>query len=443
MKWLIVFLLAIVPLPFGSARAEWQWFWIIYISAAGLWLVLATRKIKNPLGIEAAGTYSGGLLCFVLFVIWCFFQATDVTGTGALSIEPLQSIKVAALFLAHGLFFVICYTYGRQQPGQLKTLLKIFSFIVVVYSLYGFFSFVLDGTHVLWYPKTAYKIALTSSFINPNNFAAYCGLGLITSTSLTLSWLGRNRSQPAWQVSDTTLLIKSFIREGWFYIASALFCMTALLMTGSRAGVLSVMAGLLVLFFLWIKSKKGFSSSAFAWVFGMIGILIILWWFSGTYFNERLEKEIFSDQRFDVYPAILHAIWERPITGYGIGSFETAFRMVRPSEVTLFFDRAHSDYLELAMTAGLPASAVFLFSLFLLVFNPLVRSHNARVTGFKYMAVGVLTQLSLHAVVDFPFQIPAISLSAVFLLALCLAAIAANEAKTRSDIQLDAPQAVR
>ncbi len=126
--------------------------------------------------------------------------------------------------------------------------------------------------------------------------------------------------------------------------------------------------------------------------------------------DQRLQSDASLDQRFAAYPLIVDAIFDRPIAGFGLGTFDDVFRLYRDETITIYFDRAHSDYLELALTAGMPATALLVFSIatVVVVLGALLKYGN-QYRSFIALGITVSVQLALHSLVDFSLQIPAVS----------------------------------
>ena len=122
--------------------------------------------------------------------------------------------------------------------------------------------------------------------------------------------------------------------------------------------------------------------------------------------------------RFSVYKNIIVAIMEKPIIGYGFGNFADIFPVYRSQEVSECFDRGHSEYLELILTAGIPVFALLLV-LFFAVLTKLKKSMSDRSGNFIVGALGLTCslQIIIHALIDFPLQIPVISYFFVTILA--------------------------
>lgn len=119
--------------------------------------------------------------------------------------------------------------------------------------------------------------------------------------------------------------------------------------------------------------------------------------------------------RDDLWLSTLEMIRERPLTGHGLGAYETVYPAFARFDNGLIVDHAHNDWLEWAAEAGLvPAAglaAVALWSLRAALRHP--------------WALGVPAVFA-HALVDYPLHKPAIAAWTVVM----LAALAAAERPT-------------
>ena len=75
-----------------------------------------------------------------------------------------------------------------------------------------------------------------------------------------------------------------------------------------------------------------------------------------------------ADVRLAVYEQTLDLIAARPMSGYGGGTYEDAFRAVKSDPISpdVTFDAAHNLYLELAAELGIPATIAVVLSVLLL-----------------------------------------------------------------------------
>lgn len=430
MRIALYFLLALSPLPFASVRPVWQWSWILFIALCAL--AVAMKLTRNGRKRPAlTGLPGAAMLCVVLFAAWGLFQALVPLFAGhlvllpdlaTLSIYPEQTIKVSLFFLAHTALFLLVFLYVRGRSGRSAALVKLIAAVGALYALYGFVVYLSGSNHVLWFEKTAYKNVVTSTFINRNSYAAYAGLGLAAMNVilfLKVDTLRRGMATPR------DYLLTVFAGHGWYQALAYLILLSALLLTGSRAGILSVFAAQAIMVLLFFRSRGGRGNLPVVLALGAIILLALA--LSGGILLDRTLDNNEANERFIVYDYVWDAIRERPLSGYGIGTFNEAFRLYRGENVRLYFDRAHNDYLEIAMTAGIPAALVLIAAPLLLMISYLkavTRAIDMEKCAFSAMGIAILVQLGLHSLLDFSLQIPAVSLLFVVLLALVSAKLA-------------------
>ena len=88
----------------------------------------------------------------------------------------------------------------------------------------------------------------------------------------------------------------------------------------------------------------------------------------GVLFERMATVDRDADVRLAVYEQTLDLIASRPMTGYGGGTYEDAFRAVKADPISpdVTFDAAHDLYLELAAELGIPATIAVVLSVLLL-----------------------------------------------------------------------------
>ncbi len=427
-RYALFFLLALSPLPLASARPVWQWAWIVFIGLmclGALVTVLTSRKVRPSILQQALRLPKAALLLFSLFIIWGFLQAILAIpeqpriGTGfqfISSLAPEKTLKVSLFFLAHMMLFILVFvcTHSRERAALFFNTIAV---ITTLYALYGLIIFLSGNEYILWMEKEHYLRALTSTFVNSNNYAAYTGMGLITTVACGAQrYVNTYRGQPS----------KAYIREildgpGSLYLIATLILLSALMLTGSRAGVVTTSIGLLTFFLIWrpdglrLKTKMRIG-------FLVVLVLVAIALISGERFTYRItETDLFTDERFDIYPLVWDSICTFPLSGTGLGTFDEGFRLVRTVDVRKLFLRAHSDYLEITMTAGLPATILLILSIGFVVQNIWKHALSYKTSVFAACVLAVAVQLGIHSAIDFPLQIPAISLLFVTLIAIASA----------------------
>jgi len=428
MKLALFILLAFTPLPFASVSPVWQWFWMLYIavlSILGLW----ARKIQifNETKINAFPHIP--LLLLLLFILWGLVQAlvpvqsiinlglhNPVSGFQFISVSPTSTIKVSFTLLAHVLLFYLVFCQSHSKKFTEFIFISIQT-IVTVYALYGLVIFFAGNATILWHQKAAYLDSLSSTFVNRNNFAAYAGIGLIVSIAKNLQTHSGARIL---QLSNGNLFqfFSNFHSSWWLSLLSIMTIMAALILTSSRAGVLSCFIGVIALFGLCLRRKLNSKSKAPMIVISLF-VVIIFMALGGNVTSRLVDLDLY-DQRFSIYPIALEIAEKTPYTGTGLGTFEEVFRGERSTAIRNYFKRAHNEILELLVTAGIPATLIFLSAFSLLFFRILIYSLSSGSPTYEANScLAIMISVSVHSLVDFPMQIPAISYLFTAILGIC------------------------
>jgi len=125
------------------------------------------------------------------------------------------------------------------------------------------------------------------------------------------------------------------------------------------------------------------------------------------------------------YRNTLKAVPGSPLFGYGLGTFPPLFFAFQPLTLPYYWNHTHNDWLQALFETGYVGLG--LVSLFLaLALGTLLKERFTEESNFRRSLVSVgaiaLVGCLLHALVDFPLQIPSLQLTFVALLALSLSA---------------------
>lgn len=433
---MLVFILVFSPLPFASVRPVWWSLYGVLVAAALIafvvqrWLARrALPAIPWPIGIagglvalvSAWGHLQAipGLLPAVQHPVWSETAAIldDSSLSGYLSLAPERSALIATNYLTYIGFGLLVIWHCRRQRN-LDLLLRIFIGAQAAYALYGLTIYLSGLETILWFDKTAYHGVLTSTFVNRNSYATYAGFGALAAMVLVLRFLRHTLGEERSQRTRIREFVETLTSKGWLPPIILLLCMLAVLLTGSRMGLTAVLvAGTLFVIGWTSRLPRGQTRTlGVSLVSLLVCLLAVNFVLSGGLTAERFAR-LFDggDGRFDVYPLMLEAVAERPLTGYGLGSFENAFRLYRDETISAFFTRGHNDYLELVMDVGCPAALV-VFSAFLILLVSAWRLSRRR-GEFEpaLLSVAVTVQVGIHSMVDFSLQIPAVMFAYLFL----------------------------
>lgn len=204
-------------------------------------------------------------------------------------------------------------------------------------------------------------------------------------------------------------------RLGW---AMAMVFMTlVLVMTGSRAGMLSVLV--LTVFLIWKSRCEALGITrvdVLVWVLGyvlgnlMLPYLAELLLMGG---GRSIESLTHTNDRWVIWQQIVHGIHAAPWVGYGWGqtaAAQMAGALVVPGDQPVTY--AHNFVLDLLVWNGLPLGLLFTGAIAYWFFTRMARARGA--TGVYAMA-GLLP-FAVHSMVEYPFAYAYFLLMAGFLI---------------------------
>ncbi|MEH6995863.1 O-antigen ligase family protein [Neobacillus drentensis] len=251
---------------------------------------------------------------------------------------------------------VLLFSYRLMDTNQLEKVLPGLIIVSIPVSIYG----ILQHYSLDFFPRNSTKLFTTRSwsfFDNANFFGSYLALVILLASTLYLSSTN-----------------KKFI--ALYYIAICI-AFVALIFSGTRSGLVGIVCGGLLLSFFVIKQywKK--------WIpllVSLILLIIVIDAAENGSFKQRLDSavtdsyKIVSNQttgnegsnRFFIWRKSLPLIKEYFWLGSGPDTFEHVFP--RDVEKQKFFkeqivDKAHNEYLQMAITLGVPALLTYLILL--------------------------------------------------------------------------------
>ncbi|MDD5584131.1 MAG: O-antigen ligase family protein [Candidatus Omnitrophica bacterium] len=309
-----------------------------------------------------------------------------------LSIYPFNTkqelIKYVCFF---SIFFVALNTvWEKKQFERLFSIAIIWAALLCLYGIMRTY-FVFQRADTAWF----------SSFGNRNSFASY----MILFASLGIGY----------SVACTDKFKKILFGFLGAFICASIF------LSLSRAGALSMVCSL-ALIFLFLKEAK--KSKGQLWIVLIsIGIAIAFIAISGF---EPLKNRFFLlreglASRISIMNDAIHIVRNFPLFGVGLGNFHIIFTAYRKFVYAGYFYYLHNDHLQLILETGLFASLsyyLFLFTIFKNIIVRLKERHDPFVRSIVISGMCGLWGVLLHNFVDFNFHIPAVAFSFWLLLGL-------------------------
>lgn len=292
------------------------------------------------------------------------------------------------------ILFFITLQVGRHPvclPRYLKSLMYLAGIIATVSTLQTFTS----SGRIFWLFPSGYDNFVLGPFVYQNQFAAF--IELILPIAVYFALVSKNNRLLAASIAAAMVasVFASTSRTGTVLVTAELILAPLLAV---RMGTVSVRAGGATL-----AKIGGFAS---------VGVLVVgymvVW-----------ERFLLADPyviRREVWTAALHMVRDRPLMGFGLGTWLSAYPQYAVFDPGLVINQAHSDWLQWTVEGGIP-----FVLLMLAVALPLARKALQSVWGLGVIFVFI------HALVDYPFQQRPV-LAALFF------AIAGAVASTDSDV---------
>jgi O-antigen ligase len=207
--------------------------------------------------------------------------------------------------------------------------------------------------------------------------------------------------------------VSSTAGAGGYWLAAAFVLGMALVLTGSRGGILASLAGVIA-FALLVLMRGRNAVAGLTLFFAFLTVGVTFFAFGDLLAGRLLSQGLVDDGRLAVYRLTILSIFDAPWTGFGYGTFQNVFPMYRDSSVSAvgMWDKAHNTYLEIAQGLGIPFAALFLLGLLSLAarcaYAALKRQSSATA---PMVATSATIIVGLHSFVDFSMQIQAVALT--------------------------------
>ncbi|QQR69198.1 MAG: O-antigen ligase family protein [Alphaproteobacteria bacterium] len=446
-------LLAVAPLPFGSARPLAASILACMAAVLLLLVIPLTRETLRSTGLrQLRGTLIPATVLFALVLGWGLLQTCPWLPTtwnhplwaeagmalgrdlpASISIDPALGLMSVMRLLTYAAYFtaVLVLALDRDRAKQLVKGVAIISVGLAVYGLAA--QHIPEQPMILWFEKWAYQKFVTATFVNHNSYATFAGLGLLAMIAVAIKTFGRI---PMGHSSSSHLALSQWLNTHsgpvlWTCLG-VVSILGAFLLSGSRAGFVCTAIGLAV-FGLGLalnKRRQGWPMTLTLVV--ILGGLMLGYMVAGHGIEARLG--LLNDdasERLAAYQIGWRAASASPWLGYGLGSFDGIFRLFRDDNVRTWFHHQHNDWLEMILDLGIPAAVALWTAVALIVLRVAQGVWHRRRDGiYSALALAATILVGLHSLVDFSLQIPAVTITWLTLLAVGLAQSPSSRHKT-------------
>ncbi len=384
-------------------------FYIIAVVVVLLWAidafssgVLRFNKSLIQIPLFAAFLYA-------LFQVIPFGSLAEIAGVAGIprtiSLEPFWTQVTALHILSLAIFLAALLTYinDANRFRKVALLITIFGF---AYAFFAILQAVLSPNKIYGIYDVPYAVPF-GSFVNRHNFAAY--MEMTIALPLGLIFVG---AVP----KDRRLL----------YITAIGLMGIALILSGSRGGLISLLAEI---FFLIILTTKTRSSGQLFIKIGLAvllvgtiiaGAVLIGGESSLTRLAETAASDDFSANRTHIWNVTLSIVKNYLPFGAGIGAYDVAYTAYDSSNGAFRVEQAHNDYLQVLADAGLVGLLIAGFFVYRL-FRTGLQNIKTSDTFRRGVAVGALAgcfAVLIHSLFDFVLHTTAVTFLFITLVSL-------------------------
>lgn len=325
-----------------------------------------------------------------------------------ISLDPFWT-KVSALqFLAIFIFLAtfLSYLNSAKRLQKIVSVITIFGFVFAFFAILQVF---LSPNKIYGIYDVPYAVPF-GSFVNRHDFAAY--MEMTIAVPLGLMFVGAVQK-------DKRLL----------YITAIGLMGIALLLSGSRGGLISLLAEI---FFLVILTAKTKNSGQLALKAGLsvllvatliIGAILIGGETSLTRFAETAASNDFSANRFHIWEVTLSIIKNNLPFGAGFGAFGVAYTPYDSLNGMGRVEQAHNDYLQILADAGIVGLLIGGFFIYQLFRTGLqnIKTSNLFRRGVVVGAFAGCFAILVHSLFDFVLHITAVAMLFITLISMIVA----------------------
>jgi O-antigen ligase len=345
--------------------------------------------------------------------------STTAAAVGSVQMFSLDPYSTRLVLVQLGTLFiyfaaVLVFTDSPHRLHLLVRTITIFGFFLAILGLTQSFS---SPTKVLWMRQLDQSTAF-GPFINRHHFAGYMELTIALPLGLLFAGAVEKEKQ-------------------LLYVFAAGVMGVALIMTGSRGGIISLVAEILFLAFITVivrkphekKRRRSGRLKSATWRLGFAVALIVALFLSvillgGEWSIGRFVDSVNTDDpstgRAHFWSVTVQMIKTHPLLGTGLGAFGVIYTGFDSRNGLYRLEQAHNDYLQVLSDAGIVGALLALFFIVWLFRKAIARgkSHDDFRRGIALASLGGCFAVLIHSFFDFTLHTTANALLFLMLAAL-------------------------
>lgn len=458
-KAIAVGLLAVVAFTGLAHGAVEAWslavFELAMIGLMLLWGVKIITEKRFAVRIPAAALPLAGLILLGLLQGAALTDGSGQRVSLSTDVEATRATVLALFFLLVAFVLAANFFASDDRKHLLANFLIIYGLAMAVFAIVQHFTW--NGRLYWLRPVTAETAIPFGPFVNRNHFAGYMEMLMPVPIAMVITRTSRR---------DIHLL----------YLFAAAMMALAAVASLSRGGMISLAAEMAFIAGVSAKTKDEGGSrdaqgkgllSRFSFVLRPTALVLLIaaaisagvFWMGSERVVDRIahssptgegqREESFFTSRGWVWRDTLAMIRANPVTGVGIGAYETSYPIYSRDDGAVVLgksysvDRAHNDYLQILAECGVVGGALALWFI-ATISRAIARGLKSRDPLRRAFAIGGgagIFGLLVHSLVDFNLQLPSNALLFLLLVAVVSPVGAVSSAARRKQERTVLPRA--
>jgi len=411
--FLIPFTVVFSALAYGTVHQPIiALFYLLVAAMLILWAIDSLRSgaIRFSFSLLQLPVYAAGVYAIIQVIPFGWYSEAGVDSIPrTISLDPYSTELNALHFLALAFFFSI--SLGMlDRASRIKRLVMVITIFGFIFAFFAILQGVLSPTKIYGIYERQFAQPY-GSFVNRHNFAAYMEMTLALPLALVLSGAVKR---------DQRLL----------YITAILLMAVSLFLSGSRGGLIALVAELIMLIIL-TTPVRGTQKLVvrFGLAIALLGAVVAGTIFVGgesslTRLAETASSNDITTNRTHIWSVTFDVIRNNLPFGSGLGAFGVAYTPTDDLSGLERVEQAHNDYLQTLADAGIVGlliggSMLFLFAR---TASRNVRSKNAFRRAVAIGATAGIFGVLVHSLFDFVLHTTAVTILFLVLVALLVAA---------------------
>jgi O-antigen ligase len=379
-------LLLFGPLAFGAVEP-----WAIFILEAGAAILTVKwmwqQAAKGEIAIRSNPLFPAMLAFSALVVVQLVF---------GLSAYRHDTSSMAMLYVAYGLLaFLVTQNLRRsEQAKKLAVVISVYGFALAAFALVQSLN---SNGKLYWLRTPEHGGWIYGPYVNHSHYAGLMEMLVPVPLVFSLTRYAHGR-------------IRTLVAIGAAVMAGTIF------LSGSRGGMLAFSMEMVLLGVVLLRKNRGGKAAVALGIFLalVVGMLV---WIGGEDLSKRVatistdaKSEVSGGVRGTIKKDSMKMFLRKPVLGWGLGTFPTAYPQFRTFYTDKFVNEAHDDYVQLLVEMGALGFVLmlwFLVTVYRGAFRKLSDWPNDINGAVALASLLGVTGILVHSFFDFNLEIPA------------------------------------